>query len=285
MANRKSILLSSLLSVLLFAGCFFGGENDSPTGVPGPATKPPDPPSPIRWIAAGAYAGDYSGIESNVYQLESEFVLDPGGDFDLLWIVGNETVIHQRGRWSQRDSSFFFESMTETWPADDSLFVFPDELENDTNAVRDVTDSSFVRLEWTPLRQKPYWIPYRKMAIPVLKNGRYVLSKVYPDTSGGIESAISMEIGGGAFSIGIASDTLETFQSTGNWRRVGSFLAMEEVVERTLDSVGKPTDWNPVPGYRLKRLSSVSDTAFSLWSPSSPRERVGYWDRYRLVPP
>src|SRR5690606_11345433 len=107
MAKRNSILLSALLSVLLFTGCFFGGENDSPTGVPGSATKPPDPPSPIQWIVPGAYAGDYSGVEPNPYLLESEFVLDPGGDFDMLWIVGNETEIHQRGRWSQRDSSFF----------------------------------------------------------------------------------------------------------------------------------------------------------------------------------
>lgn len=276
MAKRKSILLSALV----FGGCIFGGEGDSPTGVPGPATQPPEPP-PIRWISPGAYAGDYSGLDSNRNNLESEFVLDPGGDFDLLWIVGNEAVIHQRGTWSQRDSSFFFDSMTETWLADDSLFLHPGGLENDTNAVREVTDTSFLRLEWTPLRQKPYWVPYRKLATPALKHGRYSLTKAYPDSTGEAEYAISMEIEGGAFSIDIARDTLEKFHSTGNWRRVGSFLALEEVQERGIDSVGEPTDWNPVPGYRFKRLSSVSDTAFSLWSPSTFFEPEGYWDRYR----
>lgn len=281
MANRKSILLSALLC----AGCIFGGDNDSPTGVPGPASKPPEPPSPIRWIAPGAYAGDYSAINENNHGLQSEFVLDPGGNFDLMWIIGNESVIHHRGRWSQRDSSFFFESMTDTWLADDSLFVHPGELENDTNAIREVTDTSFIRLEWTPLRQKPYWIPYRKIPVPALRSGRYSVSKSYTDSTGQAEFSISLEIEGGGFTIGIASDSLEVFQSTGSWRRVGSFLALEQVLERGLDPMGGLTDWNPVPGYRLKRLDSVSDTAFSLWSPSSSREPEGYWDRYRLKAP
>lgn len=285
----KSLLI--LLFVLASAGCFFGGENDAATDFPFAATDPEDTvptvePPRVRFVTPGTYAGDYTWIDSNIYELESELVLEARGTFHHGYFQHNETIITQDGEWSQRDSQFFFKSILQTYLNSDSLFQFPDSLDDDTNLVRNLTDTSFLRLEWTPLRQKPYWITYRRKAVPDLEEGRYTLVKSYLEPGGAKEYEFTIELTESDFLLTVSREETDLFQSFAKWNRLGSFMVLEEMQEREVDSTGElPEVWRQVFGWSLKRLDAVSDSGFSLWSPTSIRHPVGNWDVFRKTEP
>lgn len=274
----KKILIA--ISALLTAGCFFGGESDAPTSITAD-TKDTDT-AKVKLIKPGIYAGDYAWIDSNKAGLESEFILDSNGSFRLFWISENEAVYDQRGNWHQKDSNFFFNGATETW-AQGGIFDNFTAIEDDTNAIVGVTDSSFRRREWTPLRQKPYWITYSRKTYPTLREGTYTLKRTYGSDSDAVDYMFTIKLKDKGFFFSVLQDdTLESFQDSATYYQIGSFLATDGNKQREPDSTNTFPDWSPVQGTVLKRLQTVSDTAFSMWSPASFFE-PGSWDPYSKI--
>jgi hypothetical protein len=274
------IRILAVLSALLAAGCFFGGDNETST-VPDPVK--PDSTAKAKLIVPGMYVGDYAWIDSGKHGLESEFILDTNGTYRLFWISENEAVYDQRGNWNQRDSSFYFSKSQETWVAG-GVFSNFESIEDDTNSVRSVTDTSFIRREWTPLRQKPYWITYHKRVYPKLTDGSYLLEKI--DSSMILDSvpvllAIKISFTGHDFFYSYSEKAVEKFQAKATFYQVGSFLATEDNQQRELDSTNTfPETWTKYSGSILKRLQSVSDTAFSMWNPPAFLQPAGTWESY-----
>ena len=153
----------AFLAALAAAGCFFGGEEDLATG---------------KKITPGFYSGGYAHIE-NAEGLESEFILNANGDFWLFWITENQPWYDLRGKWGQKNSELIFSEMEEIWGA----FTTWLPVEDDTNAVAKVTAKSFSRKEWTPLRQKPYWIKYQRKSVLELGDGVYQSISAFPGDS------------------------------------------------------------------------------------------------------
>ncbi|MDB5102668.1 MAG: hypothetical protein JWP91_357 [Fibrobacteres bacterium] len=273
----KRILLA--FSALVAAGCFFGGQDESSTEPVKGNPKSTDTLPKARLIVPGMYVGDYAWIDSNKHGLESEFILDTNGTFSLFWISANEAVYDQHGRWVQRDSSFFFSGTTDTWVSSGVFSGFKD-MENDTNSVRNVTDSTFTRREWTPLRQKPYWITYKRKTVPKLREGDYLLEKIYGEDSTKVTYKFEIKLDEGNFLLSVTQDTLMTFQADAKYYQIGSFLATDQNRQREADSAKlMPETWNPYEGILLKRLQTINDTAFTLWNPPTFFDS-GSWDSY-----
>jgi hypothetical protein len=234
-------------------------------------------------VAPGTYTGDYSFLPDSLRKgLESEFLLDSTGSYRLFWISDSEAVYDQRGKWSQLGGDLYFSGIQEDWV---SSGVFNDftKMEDDTNAVVNVTDESFTRREYTPLRQKPYWITYRKKSFPSLADGVYHLDKTFGTDSDAVTYHFKITLAGGKFQFSV-TDSIENFQAEAKFYQVGSFLATEDNQQRELDSTNTAWDkWLPVEGTILKRIRAVSDTAFNMWSPASFFED-GSWDHYSRVP-
>ncbi|GEM_PF-2323576 len=276
MSHRIFVAISALFA----AGCFFGGSEDTSTSVV-IDDKTKDSLPKARPIVPGLYVGDYSWIDSGKAGLESEFLLDTNGAYRLFWISQNEAVYDQRGAWVQRDSSFFFTHTLETW-ASSGIFNNFTSMENDTNTVRNVTDTTFSRREWTPLRQKPYWIAYHKKSYPKLQEGIYQLTKIYGDsidTAGRTTYNFEIKLAEGKFTFTVRQDSLPSFQADAKYYQVGSFLATDENRQREVDSTKQYSAWSPIEGSILKRLQTVSDTAFTMWNPPSFFQ-AGSWDLY-----
>lgn len=271
----KRILL--VPTALFVAGCLFGGNNETSTV---PVTKPNDTTKTFKPIAAGTYTGDYSWIDTARHHgLESEFILDSKGNYRLFWIADSEAVYDQRGTWAMPDSNLYFRGASEAWV---SSGVFSDftKMEDDTNAVVNVTDDSFTRREYTPLRQKPYWITYKRKTYPKLVEGVYKLSKTFGTDTDAVTYLFKITLKEGKFGFSVTEDSLESFQAAANFYQVGSFLATDSNQQREIDSNKVFIDnWLTVDGTILKRLQAVSDTAFNMWNPPSFFE-AGSWDHY-----
>ena len=265
-------------SALLAAGCFLGGQDETPTSVVIDNGKPKEILPKPRLITPGLYVGDYTWIDSGKAGLESQFLLDTDGSYRLFWISKNEAVYDQRGSWIQRDSSFFFSHTLEAWAAS-GIFDNFTSMEDDTTSVRNVTDSAFTRREWTPLRQKPYWISYRRKSYPKLKEGVYYLTKTYGADSNLTIYHLNIELKRGDFTLTVNEDTLPSFQTNAKYTQSGSFLATDKNQQREVDSTKNYGPWSPFTGSVLKRLQAVSDTAFTMWNPPSLFE-AGTWDVY-----
>jgi hypothetical protein len=280
------------LFVLSLAGCFGGADEEAGNPLdPGPAGQG----SNTRSLSPGLYTADYSLLDTARQGWESEFTLDSSGGFRHFLIVQNEPVGDTRGRWIQRDSNLFFSQVTESY-MDQNTGFFPEgySIEDDTNAVREITDTSFIRKEWTLLRQKPYWVAYRKKSVGALEDGTYEYARdvVVPssDTGAGADTAdtvtvrIRLSFDSEGFLYSYNEDTLETFQAKAQWYQFGSVLATEENSGRSyIDSLGAFDEWSSIPGALLQRIRMVSDTSFQLWSPGSFFTEPA-WDEYRRVP-
>jgi hypothetical protein len=260
------------VSAILASGCFFGGESDSSTAA-----------SKTKGVSPGFYVGDYAWIDSNRHGLESEFVLAEDGTYRLFWIADNEAVYDQRGSWLHKDGSFFLSLAEDAWLYGGVFDGFAP-VDDDTNLIANVTDSSFTRREWTPLRQKPYWITYHKSSVPKLHEGEYLLEKSYGEDTDKVMYKFRIALDKDAFSFSATEDSLEIFQADAKYYQIGSFLATVENRQREVDDSTKTfkDDWYNVEGAILKRLKTVSDTAFSMWNPSSGP--VGDWDPYSAPP-
>lgn len=262
----------ALSLALSLAGCF-GGEDDSLTN---PGKNPKDTARSAR-LSPGFYVGDYSPYDS-IGEWNSEFTLNADGTYRFYWIRTNEAVQDIRGNWTHKDSNLYINAVTETF-LNRGIFGPAAPVEDDTNAIRDVTDSSFTRKEWTWIRQKPFWITYRKKDLPKLQAGDYQYvqeikgDSVTPDKI----IRIKMSLAGTDFRYSITEDTLEYFQAEAKWYFIGSLLVTDENRGRDyVDSLKAFGGWDTIPGALVQRLQGVSDTGFQMWS--------GFlWDDFRKI--
>lgn len=275
---------SSVLCALAFTGCltacFFGGETDSATAAKTDSTIVVPT---LKKVAPGVYAANYPWLDSTNSPLESEFILDSNGTYRLFWIQDNVAFFDIQGSWFQRDSNLYFTGIKQG-RAQYGLFRDFKSIEDDTNAVRDVTDTSFIRREYAPVRQKPLWITYTKRNFPVLQNGSYRTVKTYPqDSVTTLQVHFKITLDGSHYLFNVVEDTLESFQASSKWYQIGSFLATEDNLQRQLDStMAFPAAWDTLGGLILTRLKTVSDTGFGLWSPETFYDTAS-WDPYRKI--
>jgi hypothetical protein len=280
----SALYLLLAIGALFLAGCLFGGSDDS-------STTPviPKDSTATRKIVPGLYVGDYDWIDSNRYNLQSELLMDAGGTFEHLFIYDDEAAYDHRGSWAQSGGDFFFSNIRFR-ESDGGVFDQTYDMEDDTNSVRDVTDSTFIRKEWTPLRQKPYWITYKKKAFPKLAEGDYyhhvldtfTIVADTSDTTGAVDTIkvvdnlYRFEIDRDSLLFSTTVDTLETYQVDATYRQLGSFLITEHHRIRGKDSTNAFEEWEPRDGIIIVRLKGISDTAFTLWTPPYSPEPNGY---------
>lgn len=279
--------LSGLCSVFL-AGCIFGGSDDTSTIGP----ESPGETVATRKIVPGLYVGDYGLIDSNLFAgLHSEFLMGADGAFEHVFIYEDDALVDQTGKWAQQGGDFIFTGIQAS-ESNQGVFGFSDAIEDDTNSVRDVTDSTFTRREWTPLRQKPYWIAYkRKTAVPKLSEGPYyhhVLDTFTvvadtSDTTGAVDTVkitdklYRFEIGAeDSFLFSMTVDSLEVYQVDADYRQFGSFLITENHRDREADSANVLGEWDPKTGTIFMKLMDVTDTAFVLQTPAFSPEPYGF---------
>lgn len=275
------------LCALFIAGCF-GGDGDSSTIGP---EKTGDSTA-TRKIVPGLYVGDYSWIDTARFAgMQSEFLMDADGTFNHLFIYRDDALFDQSGRWAQSGGSFIFTDIVFS-ESDFGVFGIFDPMEDDTNSVRDVTDSTFTRSEWTPLRQKPYWITYkRKTDFPKLSEGVYyhhvfdtlTIVADTSDTTGAVDTIkvvdnlYRFEIGAGdSLLFSMTVDSLETYQLDAKYRQFGSFLVTEKHRDRAKDTTNVFEDWQPQDGTIFMKLKDVTDTAFVLQTPAFSPEPNGF---------
>lgn len=272
------------LGALFIAGCFGGSDDASTTG-----PEKPEDSAATRKIVPGLYVGDYDWIDSNQFNLQSEFLMDADGAFEHLFIYDDEAAYDHKGNWAQSGGDFLFSNIRFS-ESDGGVFGQTFEMEDDTNSVRDVTDSGFTRMEWTPLRQKPYWITYKRMAYPKLAEGDYyhhvldtfIIVADTSDTTGAVDTVkvvdnlYRFEIGGDSLLFSTTVDTLETYQVDATYRQLGSFLITEHHRIRGKDSTNAFEAWDPRDGTIIVRLKGISDTSFTLWTPAYSPEPFGF---------
>lgn len=275
------------LLVLALAGCFGGADEEAGNPLkPGKGGEG----SGSLLLSPGLYAADYSLLDSARQGWESEFTLDSSGGFRHILFVQNDPVGDTRGRWFQRDSSLYFSQVTESYMDPNSGF-FPAgySIEDDTNAIREVTDTSFIRKEWTLLRQKPYWVTYRKKSVGTLADGAYEYARdvVVPASDTGSDTVtvrVRLTFDGGGFLYSYDEGGQEIFQARARWFQLGTVLGTEENSSRSyIDSLDAFGEWDSLPGALLQRIRMVSDTAFQLWSPGD-FFTLPTWDEYRRMP-
>lgn len=272
---------------LLLAGCF-GGEDDASTMGP----ENPGNPASTRKITPGFYVGDYSRIDSERFAgMESEFLMDADGSFEHLFIYQDDAIFDHSGKWAQSGGDFIF---TETLVSESNQGVFDGyaPLEDDTNSVRNVTDSGFTRNEWTPLRQKPYWMAYkRKTDFPKLSQGIYYHHVIdtftivadTSDTTGAVDTLKVVDklyrfefAGGDTLRFSMTVDSLETYQLEAEYRRFGSFLVTENHRDRGRDTANVFTEWQSKTGTVFMKLKEATETTILLQTPAFSPEPNGF---------
>jgi hypothetical protein len=273
------------ICALSIAGCF-GGDNDSST------TGPETPMDTTRKIAPGLYVSDYSWIDTIRFAgMESEFLMDADGTFKHLFVYDDEAIFYHSGRWAQSGGNFLFTGILVSQTVHGIFDEFVP-MEDDTNSVRDVTDSTFTRREWTPLRQKPYWITYkRKTDFPKVSEGAYYhhvydtipIVRDTSDTTGAVDTfkvvdnLYHFEIGGGdSLEFSTTVDSLEIYQLGAKYGHFGSFLFTEEHRYREADSTHAFGEWETGEGIIFLKLKEVTDTAFVLQTPLFSPEPDGF---------
>jgi hypothetical protein len=281
--GMKLLILKSalLLSALSVAGCLFGGESDSPTTLADDGPKQNDTLPKVKAIVPGLYAGSYSEYDSSAETIESELLLNADGSYRMIYIFGNDAFYDQSGTWFQKDSSLYFLG-AQASNVDQGFFPTPTRIENDTNAVVSVTDSSFRRLEYTPLRQKPYWISYKRKTAPALKEGSYFMEKTMAQDSVRADMRFVIDLLKGDFHFSYYESGKVNFEMSAKYSLAGTFLITENFQYRQSDTTDTLGEWSPLDGYGLQRLQSVADTSFTIQSAIFGYSVDG--DAYRLVP-
>ncbi len=262
---------------LSLGGCFGGNDGDDDTAGPGGRSN-------LDKLSPGLYLGDYSPYAS-VSQLdgdlESEFLINADGSYRFFWFFNNTPVVESRGSWFQRDSNLHFNGSTEAY-LDGSIFYPGLPIEDDTNTVREVTATSFIRKEWTPLRQKPLWITYRKQDANPLGDGSFRYSEDFVvDSATTITYQVDIRLeDGGEYAESFlqkfkGGDTLRAYLADAAWQQIGSVLIVENYTGRFFDTTthAYSTERDTLPGALLQRIKDVSDSGFKLWT--------GTWDEYR----
>jgi hypothetical protein len=245
-----------------------------------------------RKITPGLYIGDYGRIDANRFTgMEAEFLMDADGSFKHLFIYQDEALFDHSGRWAQSGGDFIFTGLTVSESHQGVFDVF-NPMEDDTNSVRDVTDSGFTRNEWTPLRQKPYWMAYkRKTDFPKLSQGAYyhhvldtsIIVADTSDTTGAVDTLkvvdklYRFEFGGGdTLRFSMTVDSLETYQLEAQYHQFGSFLVTENHRDRERDTANVFSNWQPKEGTIFMKLKEASETAILLQTPAFSPEPYGF---------
>ena len=276
-----------LVTSLNFVGCIFGGEGDTSTIID---KKDSVAVIKTKSISPGFYVADYAWIDSGKAGWESEIDLNSDGTFRQFWIQFNEAAYEERGRWAQHDSSIHFLNRFAAPPYNGAFFDADyQSLTPDTNFLGQITDTSFNRLEYTPYRQKPYWIPYVKRGYPTLKNGAYQFTKIGvanspTDTLPPADYTDKVKLEGSRYTNSFFRNQDEIFQSTAEWRQFGSFLVTEKFQYRgRVDTSGAFSPWDSLPGFIMFRLKQVSDNSFHMWMYRSSPD-TSSWEVYRQIP-
>jgi hypothetical protein len=270
---KKSVFL---LTTLLPLGCVLNEDEKTPAP---------------RKIAAGLYTGDYKWIDtSEANKIESELFLDPNSTYRHTVTYDNDPIVGTRGEWEPRSASLFF-SKIEQGRAYGGHFAAWVPLKGDealdTMPTRDVTDSTFVRKEYTGFRQKPYWITYTRRVSPRIPEGHFLYTDIYRvDSVRTVENrmALRLEAGKAMFLSGF-EDSLENYQAAATWSQAGSFLVYKDYRYRYYEDSLKAftPNWDTIPGEIFSRVGAISDTAIQIWSPAQfifP----GHWDVYKRIP-
>jgi hypothetical protein len=267
-------------SALILAGCF-GGETDAPTAIVKEDPKVADSLPKVKSITPGLYVGYYDWIDTARQGLESEFVLAADGKYRFFYIMDSNAFYDQNGKWYQQDSALFFSGTKDCRAYNDGVFYEMAEVENDTNTIHNITDSSFQRKEYTPFRQKPYWITYSRKTAKAVKEGSYSMQRPttlmdsIPDT---LKFVIALSKDDLTFSVTQAK--VVAYQASAKYYQVGSFLIAEQNRYREIDSTNSFGAWNDLEGYSVQRVRKVSDTSFDLMSSVFGYE-AGSWDPYK----
>jgi hypothetical protein len=227
------------------------------------------------------YLADYGWIDTTARGLESEFILDANGKFQHYYVFENEASMETRGDWVQKDSAFYFAKLEET-QVNGGVFDNFSSLEDDTNAVMRVTDSSFMRREWTPLRQKPYWVTYHRKSFPSLKEGLYKMVKIDSSDSVPVTLTFKIDLKNDEYTYTFTVGDTDSYQANAKYHQVGSFLAIDGIRQRQIDSTKAYGDWDPVSGTALWRLETVTDASFHVWNPAYFMI-PGNWDTYDKI--
>lgn len=271
----KRILIA--ISALVVAGCFFGGESDSPTGINNDPKTNDSLPKAVKLITPGIYLANYDWIDSTRPGLESEFLINSAGTFSHYYVGDNEAFLETRGKWLQRDSALYFSELEET-EVSGNLFNNFTAAEDDTNAVRNITDTSFTRLEWTILRQKPYWISYVRKTYSQLTEGTYQYQTIDSSDTVPVTRRYKIDLKNSDYNYSEIADTSEIYQISAKFSQIGSFLAIEGIRDRAVDSTNTFIDnWRSFTGANLTRMQVLNDTSFTLWTPGF---FGGTWDVY-----
>ncbi len=275
-------MLFFFVSVLVIAGCFFGCESDSPTTITKENTQVKDSLPQAKKITPGLYVGAYDWIDTARQGLSSEFLLDANGSYRFFYVFSDNAFYDQNGNWFQKDSAFYFSGTKDCNVSNDGVFYTLAPVENDTNAILNVTDTSFQRREYTPFRQKPYWITYTRRNSTRVKEGSYFMKRAtvvdsVPDT---VQFVI--DLSNTDFTYSVTQSKVLSYQASAKYHQVGTFLIAEENRYRQIDSLKTLGAWSPLDGYSIQRLKTVSDTSFEMMSSVFGFE-PGTWDPYSKV--
>jgi hypothetical protein len=267
---KKSLLGKTLLvaAVLSVTGCFFGGSTDD---------------NALTKITPGFYVADYSGVTNGQFNFETELSIVQDGTFRMFWLADNAPILDRAGKWGQgayygRNSLHFFEGQNLWVGQTDSLIPAPD----DTDQIRDITPTSFVRLQWTPYLEKPLWITYTLKNYPVIKDGDYVFSEAGDSTR--LPTLIKLSFKGSDFTYSY-SDTSEKYQATAKWFQIGTILATVQNKQKYFSDSLKafPETWDStsLSPEILQRVSAISDKSFQMFNPPPPGiPDTGSWTVY-----
>jgi hypothetical protein len=276
---RKTAL--AILCALAGAGCFFGGDGDTST------VDKIDTLPKAALVKPGLYVAEYPAWrDTTAVHLQSEISIAPEGTFRMFWIDVNESVYERRGSWAQRDSSLYFGKLQEAFLSGNGAFNNYSTIDDDTNSISGVTDSSFIRREYTPLRQKPYWITYAKKTFPAIKDGDYEFETNFKeDTLPAVKLNFKLTLKGHSYVSSVSLDGVEKGQDSASWYQIGSFLALESNFHRAyIDSTKSYAPWDTINGLVMNRMQSISDASFQLWYPSGYVDTVGVWGAYNRKP-
>jgi hypothetical protein len=268
--KNPMLRFSLALAVLAATGCFFGGDDEKATG--------------FAKVSPGFYVADYDAIPKlpngepgNWRGLGGEISLSTEGGFRMFWTFDTSLVYELRGKWGQKDFGLYFTDMMEM------LLAQPDSMtpvfEADTCEVMDVTANSFIRKEYTPLRQKPYWIKYTKADPPQVKPGTYRLTVEGDSTTPHFTVTINFD--GQNFRYQ-ERDTSVAFEFEAKWYQVGTVLAtFENRRHFRNDSTGGFGPWDSLTAEILQKVR-ISDDKVEIWSPPSGLFSGG-WTTYSKV--
>jgi hypothetical protein len=263
----KSVHLGTAIIAMawVLGGCIMGGDSDSDTANPEPTSK--------ANINPGHYMGDFAAITPGT-QYEPEFVLRSDGTFRYIVSGTNEALYWLDGKWKSQTDSMYLQDIQESY-GDFGRFETWQPIINDSSTIRQITDSSFQRLEYLPFAHdgagKIDWVTYRKVDYPTLKQGTFELREEMEDTVVivrfvlGSSNELSLE--------SVRNDSL-VFRQTSKWSQQGTYLVMNPVVFYEADSNQVFTATDTVDMSLAYRVKDMTEDGIKIWNGNN-------WDEFK----